>query len=55
MVSAIVCWNVGQAKVYIYIEGRPLYRQHLTLNEDLCVKFYKQKLNCNHLRVQRVS
>ena len=41
MVSAIVCWNVGQAKVYklghcmFFIEGRPLYRQHPTLNKDL--------------------
>ena len=41
MLSAIVCWNVGQAKVdklgycMFFIEGRPLYRQHPTLNYDL--------------------
>ena len=51
MVSAIVCWNVGQAKVYklghcmLFIEGRPLYRQHPTLNKDLHANF----LNSNKI------
>ena len=54
MVSAIVCRNVGQAKVYklghciFFIEGRSPYRQHPTLNKDLCAK---SKFNYNHLRI----
>ena len=54
MVSAIVCWNVGQAKLghfMFFIEGRPLYRQHPTSEKTHA----KQKLNYNHLQVQWVG